>query len=174
MVPLYTAMIMFWIVAIKVFSIIAAMDIAWHNVHYFLALICTISNLYSIQFVVAHELIHKSTFNKVLGTLHMVCLYYSHFTYHHLYRHHKWVATPHDPTTARKGETLYQFMARTLVESWVGVYKDQREKGKSLLANYACLSLLSSAAFAGLVYCVWGLQVAIAHSLMAFGAVFYL
>ena len=113
--PLYAAMIVCWIVAIKIFSIIQVMEVTLFNVHYFLALVFIISNLYSIQFVVTHELMHKSMFNRVLATVHMVCFYYSHFTYHHLHRHHKWVATPHDATTARKGETLYQFMARTLV-----------------------------------------------------------
>ena len=167
-------MIMSWIVAIKIFSIINVMDITWYNIHYFFALIFIISNLYSIQFVVTHELMHKTTFNKVMATVHMVCFYYSHFTYHHLYRHHKWVSTPHDATTARKGETLYQFMARTIIDSWVAVYNEEKVKGKRLLTNYANLSLLASLAFASLIYFVWGLQVAIAHSLMAFGAVFYL
>ena len=168
-------MIMSWIVTIKVYSIMYAMDIAWYNVHYFLALAYAASNLYSIQFVVAHELIHRpGSFDRTLGTFHMIALYYSHFTLHHLNTHHKWVATPHDPTTARKGENIYQFMPRIVLDSWKGVYSDQKAEGKSLLTNYASLSLLASAGFVSIIYSVWGLQVAIAHSLMAFGAIFYL
>lgn len=65
-------------------------------------------------------------------------------------------------------------MPRIVIDSWKGVYNDEKEKGKGLLTNYACQSLLASVTFASLVYCVWGLQAAVAHSLMAFGAVFYL
>ena len=141
---------------------------------YLVAYLYIVSNLYSVQFAVTHELMHKSGFDRALATVHMVGFYYSHFTYHHLHRHHKWVATPHDATTARRGETLYQFMSRTLVESWAAVYSEEKAKGKRLLTNCATLSLLASLAFAGLVYLSFGLQAVAAHSLMAFGAVFYL
>lgn len=68
---------------------------------------------------------HKpGKFYRVLGTLHMLNLYYMHFTYHHLYRHHHEVATPKDPSTAKKGENVYEFIRRCIVGSWKGVYED--------------------------------------------------
>ena len=90
-----------------------------------------LSNLYSVQFVVAHELIHKNNaFNRILGTCYMISLYYMHFTPHHLNTHHKWVATPIDPNTPRKGEPLYDFVLRSVVDSWKGVYNDEKKEGK--------------------------------------------
>lgn len=95
---------MSWIIGIKILSNFNEMDLTLFNLHYFLAKLFIISNLYSIQFVISHELIHKAgTFSKALGTFHMIPLYYSHFTLHHLNTHHKWVGTPLDPTTAVKG-----------------------------------------------------------------------
>lgn len=47
---------------------------------------------------------HKpGKFYRFIGTLHMLKLYYMHFTYHHLYKHHHEVATPNDPSTALQG-----------------------------------------------------------------------
>lgn len=104
----------------------------------------------------------------------MVSLYYTHFTPHHINTHHKWVATPNDPNTPRKGEPLYDFVLRSMIDSWKGVYNDQKKEGKHFLANYAILSILASSVFAFLLFLIWGLQVAITHSLMALGAIFYL
>lgn len=101
------------------------MDIAWYNIHRFLALVYVISNLYSIQFVVAHEFLHKpGKFNRFIGILHIISLYYTHFAHHHLKTHHIWVATPLDPTSPWKGESLYQFMPRVVIDSWVIVYNN--------------------------------------------------
>ena len=68
---------------------------------------------------------HKpGKFYRIIGTLHMLKMYYMHFTYHHLYRHHYEVATPSDPSTSKKGETVYQFIIRCVIYSWKGVYDD--------------------------------------------------
>ena len=61
-------------------------------------------------------------FYRILGTLHMLKLYYTHFTYHHLNRHHHDVATKEDPSTSLKGENVYQFFVRCVKDSWKGVY----------------------------------------------------
>jgi alkane 1-monooxygenase len=134
-----------------------------------------VSNFYASQFSVSHELMHKpGKFFKVLGTLHMVKHYYMHFTYHHLFRHHYEVATPSDPSSAKKNETVYSFIVRCIVYSWKGVYDDERKLGKTFLANYAVLSILGSCAFMSCVYLAFGLQALILHSVMAFGSVVYL
>ena len=52
------------------------------------------ANMNAVQFAVAHEIFHKGGFNKYLGTFHMSKNLYMHFTYEHLYGHHKRVATP--------------------------------------------------------------------------------
>lgn len=132
-------------------------------------------SLFSAQFAVAHEIMHKpGKFYRVLGTLHMLNLYYMHFTYHHLYRHHHEVATPMDPSTSKKGENVYQFIGRCIVNSWKGVYEDEKRLGKSFITNYAVLSILASVVYAIVAYLIFGLKPLIIYSLVAFFAIFYL
>jgi len=64
-------------------------EITIFNSWVYLGVIFISSNLSSAQFAVAHEVMHKpGIFYKILGTAHMSKLYYMHFTFHHLYRHH--------------------------------------------------------------------------------------
>lgn len=51
------------------------------------------SNLNSAQFAVAHELMHKPGFKRWLGTIHMIKTLNIHFTYEHVFGHHRKVAT---------------------------------------------------------------------------------
>ena len=75
------------------------------------------------SFLVAHEIFHKpGMFNRGLGTLHMSKVLYMHFTIEHLYGHHKNVATPKDPASAEKGITLYNFVLRSVIYSWISAY----------------------------------------------------
>jgi len=68
---------------------------------------------------VAHELGHRSSkvaqFHAKL-TLMTVC--YLHFFIEHNRGHHVWVATPQDPATARKGQSLYSFWWQSVVGSF--------------------------------------------------------
>lgn len=105
---LYSAMILSWATNIRSMSRLGAMEITYSNILNLMAIIYIASNMLSVQFAVAHEVMHKpSRFYRILATLHMINLYYPHFTYHHLYRHHYEVATPLDPSTSKKGETVY-------------------------------------------------------------------
>lgn len=101
-------------------------------------------------------------------------LYYTHFTYHHLYRHHYEVATPMDPSTSKKGENVYKFIVRCITYSWLGVYNDEKKQGKTFFANYAVLSIFASLGFMLAIYCFYNLQALVLHSMMAFGSVIYL
>lgn len=47
---------------------------------------------------------------------------YMHFTYEHLFGHHRRVATPEDPASAEKGLDLYNFFPRTFLGSYASVY----------------------------------------------------
>jgi alkane 1-monooxygenase len=118
---------------------------------------------------------HKpGSYYRGLGTLHLIKFYYMHFTYHHLYRHHYWVGTPKDPSTAKKGENIYMFVIRSIIYSWKGVYDDEKGYGKSFFTNYANLSLVATAFMASAIYYFYGLQALVIHSLMVLGALVYL
>jgi len=80
-----------------------------------------ISGMFGIP--VAHELMHRRTlFERVLGEMQMMMFTYTHFCIEHIEGHHANVGLWHDPATARFGETLYQFLPRTvcigLVDAW--------------------------------------------------------
>jgi alkane 1-monooxygenase len=118
---------------------------------------------------------HKpGRFYRILGTLHMSKLYYMHFTYHHLYRHHVEVATPSDPSSSKKGENVYSFIKRCIIHSWIGVYQDEIKKGKKIYENTGILSIVGTVMFMSLVYLIFGLQPLIFHSIAAIGSIIYL
>lgn len=57
---------------------------------------------------VAHELLHKDGFtDKIFATFTLAKNLYMHFIIEHKYGHHKNLATPDDPATSRRGQTLY-------------------------------------------------------------------
>lgn len=72
----------------------------------------------------AHELGHrKSKFDRYLAQLLLWSSQYTHFFIEHNRGHHKRVATPEDPATARKGESLYLFWVRTVKDSYMSAWQ---------------------------------------------------
>jgi alkane 1-monooxygenase len=69
----------------------------------------------AIGITYAHELIHqKSPLERGLGDVLLASVLYSHFRSEHLRVHHRWVATPGDPVTARYNEGFWRFFPRVL------------------------------------------------------------
>lgn len=59
---------------------------------------------------VAHEIGHRNgIWNKIAASSLLIPSLYGHFTLEHNTGHHKWVATPDDPATAKFGQSIYQF-----------------------------------------------------------------
>lgn len=59
---------------------------------------------------VSHELFHKDNkIDKFIGTYTLARNLYMHFNIEHIYGHHRNVATPKDPATARLGQNVYSF-----------------------------------------------------------------
>jgi alkane 1-monooxygenase len=81
---------------------------------------------------------------------------YMHFSYEHLYGHHRRVATPEDPASAEQGIDLYSFFWRSFTGSYKSVYNMQKKENKSFFMNYAVLSVLGAAAFTLLIYSIYG------------------
>jgi alkane 1-monooxygenase len=68
---------------------------------------------------VAHELMHRPrAFERAMAEVLMVSVSYPHFCIEHVFGHHRHVATPLDPASARKGESVYRFLPRTLLGGW--------------------------------------------------------
>ena len=75
----------------------------------------------------AHELMHqKSKLERWMADILMASVLYSHFRSEHLLVHHRYVATPRDPVTARYGESFYRFFPRVLLACWVSAFKAEK------------------------------------------------
>ena len=69
---------------------------------------------------IAHELGHRpGLFDKIASQLLLLPAHYLHFQIEHNLGHHKHVATPADPSTARRHESVYAFWLRSVS----GVYR---------------------------------------------------
>ena len=73
---------------------------------------------------VAHELNHRSApFERFLAKLLLLPTLYLHFTVEHNLGHHRHVATPLDPATARYGESVYRFWGRSVAGGWQSAWQ---------------------------------------------------
>jgi alkane 1-monooxygenase len=64
---------------------------------------------------VAHELVHRgSRTERLLGHVLLLTVGYVHWGIEHVHGHHRWVATPRDPVSARQGQTVYGFLPRAI------------------------------------------------------------
>jgi alkane 1-monooxygenase len=80
-------------------------------------------------FPVAHELIHRqSALARSTGLALLATPLYMHFRIEHIYGHHKTVGCPEDPATARRGESLYRFFARSLIDGFIDAWNIERRR----------------------------------------------
>ncbi len=78
---------------------------------------------------VAHELGHRrERLPRLAARLLLVLPLYVHFLVEHNRGHHRFVATPLDPASARRGETLYRFWPRTLWGSFRHAWRLQADR----------------------------------------------
>lgn len=114
---------------------------------------------------VAHELGHRSkAIEQAMAELLLTTALYTHFIIEHNRGHHKTVATPEDPASARFGESLYAFWWRSIIgqyrHAWDIEAKLLIKKGYSFISwsnrmiRLQCLNL----GYLALVYMVFGWQ----------------
>ena len=89
-------------------------------------------------FVAAHEMIHsRSSHERALGLTLLGSVFYMHFRIAHVYGHHRRAATSDDPASARLGEGLYAFLARSIagqfVEAWTFEAQRRRRHGRAVI-----------------------------------------
>lgn len=78
---------------------------------------------------VAHELMHRrGRPERALAELLMTSTAYPHFCVEHVHGHHRWVATPVDPASARLGESVLDFLPRTLAGSLASAWRIERDR----------------------------------------------
>ena len=77
----------------------------------------------------AHELVHRRAWwERLLGQALLVSVTYHHFYIEHVFGHHRRAATPADPVTARRGQTLYAFLPRAIGGSFVSAWRLEAER----------------------------------------------
>ncbi|WP_223421066.1 alkane 1-monooxygenase [Tateyamaria pelophila] len=75
----------------------------------------------------SHELMHqKNKVERWLADALLAMVLYSHFRSEHLLVHHRYVATPRDPVTARMGESFYRFYPRVLRQSLASAWAAEK------------------------------------------------
>ena len=78
---------------------------------------------------IAHELGHRATrWERNLARTLLLSSLYMHFIIEHNRGHHRRVATPDDPASARFGENLYFFWVRTIVFSFLSAWRIEAER----------------------------------------------
>lgn len=82
-----------------------------------------------IGLTTAHEIIHRrQKIWKWLGILQLMMVGYGHFFIEHRKGHHVNVGTKNDPATARKGESFYFFLLRTIPGQWLSAFEIEKRR----------------------------------------------
>ncbi len=85
----------------------------------------------TIGFTLAHEFIHKHTLpEKTAGYLLLGCSIYLHYSIEHVHGHHVYACTPHDPNSAKKGESFYAFFFRSISGSYKNAWRIESKRLK--------------------------------------------
>ncbi len=75
----------------------------------------------------SHELMHqKDKVERWMADILLAMVLYSHFRSEHLLVHHRYVATPRDPVTARLGESFYRFYPRVLRQCLLSAFNAEK------------------------------------------------
>jgi alkane 1-monooxygenase len=78
---------------------------------------------------VGHELGHRARrYERVMAWLLLLPALYMHFYIEHNRGHHRWVATPKDPATARRSEWIYTFWWRSMRGGWINAWRLEAER----------------------------------------------
>ena len=127
---------------------------------------------------VGHELGHKRTvLEQTLAKLVLAPTCYGHFYVEHNRGHHRHVATPSDPASARMGETIYAFVLREMPGAWMRAWKleSQRLGGQPWHWRNEVLQPLALTGLLWISLAVWlGPQILLFMVAMSFWANFQL
>jgi alkane 1-monooxygenase len=111
---------------------------------------------------VGHELGHRvNKFEQTLAKMLLLTSLYMHFFIEHNKGHHKNVATPQDPSSARYGEWVYTFYFRTVFFSYLSAWHiantDAQKKGHAAFSIYNEMLLfhIIQAAFVAIIFFVF-------------------
>jgi alkane 1-monooxygenase len=130
--PLYDALLLAfvpvqWATLILFFFRIGEPDLTGWEIGGRIATMGLMCGVYGIN--IAHELGHRATrWERNLARALLLSSLYMHFIIEHNRGHHRHVATPDDPASARYGEHIYFFWARTIVFSFLSAWRIEADR----------------------------------------------
>ena len=149
-----------WIVGVWA---VATLDLSWIG---YLGVSLGVALTNGLALVVGHELGHKSNrYEKTLAQIVLAVPAYGHFSAEHNRGHHKDVATPEDPASARFGESLYRFVLREIPGAFLRAWSDEKVRLKRQghtvwsVHNEVLQSFAITVVLYGTALAVWGLAI---------------
>ena len=95
----------------------------------------------SLGINVGHELGHRAKpYERIMAKALLLSTLYMHFIIEHNRGHHKRVGTDEDPASARYGEIIYLFMARSVIFGYISAWKLERARLKAKGLSFWSLS----------------------------------
>jgi alkane 1-monooxygenase len=122
----YAIVPILWAIWIYAGWFVARHPLPWHG---WLALALSTGVAGGFCINVGHELGHKRTrLERTLAKIILAPTGYGHFYIEHNRGHHRDVATPDDPASARMGETIYRFVLREMPGAFFRAWGLERER----------------------------------------------
>ncbi len=126
---------------------------------------------------VAHELGHRAAkAEQIMSLILLLPALYMHFQIEHNRGHHRYVATPQDPATARYGEWIYAFWLRSAIQGYMNAWRLEatrlRKEGLPLISRHNLMLVygLLQLGYLAIIYVVFGwLALALAVVIAAIG-----
>jgi alkane 1-monooxygenase len=138
-------------------------SLAWYDITGRVMVMGLMCGVFGIN--VGHELGHRvNIFEQTLAKMLLLTSLYMHFFIEHNKGHHKRVATPEDPSSARYGEWVFTFYFRTIILSYLSAWQiagnDVRKKNKAVISLYNEMIQfhLIQIAFVAMIFIVFGWQ----------------
>lgn len=126
----YLLVPMLWAEFVFAAWFVMSQPLPWHGV---LAVIVSTGVVGGFCINVGHELGHKRpALERWLAKLVLAPTFYGHFYVEHNRGHHRDVATPADPASARLGESIYRFLLREMPGAWRRAWTLENERMASL------------------------------------------
>ena len=106
----------------------------------------------------SHELMHqKDKVERWCADALLAMVLYSHFRSEHMLVHHRYVATPRDPVTARMGESFYRYYPRVLRQCFQSAWNAEKAMlaRKNLEWSHTSQSVLANTGLCKGCACCW-------------------
>ena len=174
----YALVPILWISFIVNIAFLGMHELPWYGT---LAVILATGGSLGFGLNLGHEMGHKkTTLERWLAKITLALGCYGHFFVEHNRGHHRDVATPEDPASARMGESIYRFVFREMPGAFFRAWDLEAQRlercGKSVwsLDNEVLQPALISAALYALLIAWLGIEILPVMLLIAFWGAFQL